>query len=403
MPGVTARFRSVLGAGVLPALAAALFLVPAGAQAQSLLSAYSFGTPMEALGARDLALGGIGVGLPGTSLAPNDPTSGADLALPAVVFTTQNTWNSSTEAQGVSSSTAARFPIIGVQYPVRGIGTFSLSLSSVLDQTWNVSREELITLDGAATQARVTDDFVSEGGISTLRVGISRRLLPYLTVGATVGSYIGNVNRSLLRSFDSLEVETAVPPFEQRGEWGYSGAIASFGATADIPGVARFSGAVALGGTLDAKPSDATNGEPFSLSMPTEYRFGATALLSSELYLTGGLVYADWTDTSQGLLSSSAGSALRVGGGIEWGGASILGKRSDLRLGYRRSDLPFFASGASGGTESVLSSGVSLNLFETGGATLARADLALERGNRESGSVSEDFWRFSATVRVSGF
>lgn len=398
------RFSVAAGVWTSILAAIALLLVPArGLEAQSLLSAYSFGTPMEALGARDLALGGIGVGLPGTTLAPNDPTSGADIVLPAVVFTTQNTWNNSAEAAGASTSTASRFPIIGIQYPVNSVGTVSLSLSSILDQSWGVTREELITLDGASTQARVTDDFLSEGGLSALRVGVSRRILPYLSVGATVGTYIGNVSRTFVRTFDSLEVETAVPPFERRGEWGYSGFISSFGATADIRGVARFSGAVSLGGTLDANPSDLTEGSAFSLDMPTEFRFGATALLSNELFLTGGLVYADWTSAAESLPDSGGDSVLRVGGGIEWGGASLLGKRSDVRLGYRRSDLPFFASGASGGTESVISGGISLNLYEAAGQVLARSDLALERGNRESGSVSEDFWRFSLTVRVSGF
>ena len=54
-------------------------------------------------------------------------------------------------------------------------------------------------------------------------------------------------------------------------------------------------------------------------------------------------------------------------------------------------------------TESAITGGLGMNLLESEDLLLARADFGLERGKRDAGSFSEDFWRLSVTLRVTGF
>lgn len=395
------RVRS--GGWLVPVLAGSL-AIPGALSGQSLLSGYGFGAPMESLDARALALGGMGMGLSGTELAAHDPAAAADLAVPAILFTTLTSWNDVQEAGQSSSFTTTRFPNLGIMYPVRGVGTFSLAFNGVMDQTWTVTQERLLTLEGAAgTQARVTDTFESDGGVSALRLGLARRLSPQLAVGATVGTYMGSLTRRFTRSFDSLEVETGVPDFQIGGFWDYSGFIASVGATVDLGSVARVSGSWSLGGELEADPSTDTDGGSLAVSMPSELRFGGSALLSDRLNLSAGILFADWTRAGEDIPGVEGGSVLRLGGGVEWSGASLLGKPSSIRLGYRRGDLPLRREGDPEVTESVFSGGLGMNLLQSGPLLLARTDFTVERGRRDAGVFTEEFWRLAVTLRVSGF
>jgi hypothetical protein len=387
----------------LGGVVAALLFLPGGVAAQSVLSAYGFGTPLEPLNARALALGGIGMGLQGTVLAPHDPSASADLVLPAVVFTSQTTWHDTQEGDQLSSHTSTRFPAIGVMYPLEQIGTISLSFSGVLDQNWSVSQERVLTLEGSGTEARVTDLFDSEGGVSTLRLGVARRIAPSLAVGASVGTYIGNVTRRFARSFDSLEVETSVPAFQTGGVWDYSGFVASVGSTVDLSSVGRVSASISLGGDLKASPTSDSDGSGVTIGMPTEFRVGGSALLSEQFSLTAGVSYADYAGAGEALDEVEGEAVLRVGGGLEWSGASLLGKPSAIRLGYRSGDLPFHRTGDPGVSESAFVGGLGMNLLESESDVLARADLAIERGSRDAGLFTEDFWRLSVSLRVSGF
>ena len=71
-------------------------------------------------------------------------------------------------------------------------------------------------------------------------------------------------------------------------------------------------------------------------------------------------------------------------------------------MGFRRSGLPF-AVGGGDGTEQVYSGGLALVLNETNGIVLATTDVAVERGRRTGGSVTEEFWRGTISVRLSAF
>jgi hypothetical protein len=91
-----------------------------------------------------------------------------------------------------------------------------------------------------------------------------------------------------------------------------------------------------------------------------------------------------------------------VGVGAELSQARLFGREAPLRLGFRRSGLPF-SLGTADATEQVVSGGLALILNQSNGVILASADFGLEKGSRSGGGVNENFWRGTVSVRLSSF
>jgi hypothetical protein len=136
--------------------------------------------------------------------------------------------------------------------------------------------------------------------------------------------------------------------------------------------------------------------------LPIQYRVGASVTLTPALVASGSLLFADWTDTQADLQGAAiAGDQNGYGVGLELSRASFFGKRAPLRVGYRSTGLPFsFDQG--GATEKVISGGFGLELSSQGGVVLAGVDLAIERGERRGGTISEKFWRATISLLASG-
>ena len=179
--------------------------------------------------------------------------------------------------------------------------------------------------------------------------------------------------------------------------------MGSVGAAWDPTEFLRFGGSVTWSGDLDAKPSQGTRGKAASYSLPTVFRFGASGVLTPRLSMTVGMSYADWSSNEGGLEPETAtGGVWGFGGGLELQASGIGGRTLPIRLGMRRSDLPFLFDGDQP-SETVLSGGLGLNLTQAERFILAGVDLAVERGSRKAGALKEDFWRGSVTLRVSGW
>jgi hypothetical protein len=382
------------------ALVAAL-LLPSGAAAQSLLSSRGLGFPVDPVDARSRALGGVGVGLFQPSLTPVDPAASADLAVPALNLTVQSLW-ADAGVEGANDPQGTRFPLLGLAYPVPGLGMASLTFSGVLDQRFRVDVPREIVIGGENTG--VTDRFLSDGGVSSVRFGLARRLSPSLAVGASVGRYVGEVTRTFTRSFDSLQVGTGrVPDFRSQGSWAYGGFLATVGAQIDVGSIVRAAGSVTWSGELDAEPSGTTEGPTTSFEMPLEVRAGASGRLTPDLALVLGLTWADWSD-SEGEVETGldATSTLGIGTGLEFTGFSLASRTLPIRLGYRWSELPFPVEGEAF-DESSWTGGVGLNVVESAGIPLATVHLSLERGSRSGATLDEPFWRGALSMRVAGF
>ncbi len=383
-------------------LAALLVLASAkGLAAQSLFNSEGIGTPADALDARSRAMGSIGVGLLGGVLLPTDPAGAAELSLPTLVMTAQPSWvdyrRSTPEEAGKFRGN--RFPLLGIAYPVFHSGVATLTFGSVLDQRYQANRAVDVPLYDTTTTAR--DVFESSGGVSSVRLGFARPVVGGLSVGLSYGRYTGTLLRRLQRIFPQ---DTSIASYQSGGFWSYSGQSVTGGVSYRLGQVARIAGSMTWSGTLHAKASSDTEGGDGSYDLPLEYRIGASAVLMHGLNVTAGLARADW---GAGNLRFNDGGTARTttsyGLGMELTQASIFGKTAPIRIGYRKSDLPFLVSGQGMPTESALSGGLGLRFRESGDFTLAGLDLTLERGTRKDDYLKEHFWRGTLSLRVAGF
>jgi hypothetical protein len=387
---------------LLAAGAAAALAGPSPAAAQSVLAAGGLGVPIDPVDGRGRALGSVGPGLFGTSVVPGDPAAAMGLGVPTLTFSLQSSWLMLDQGGAESDESVSRFPALGVAYPVRNWGTVTLTYGGFLDQRWNFQRDRDVPLSTGGTTS-VTDRFVSEGGIAALRVGFARQISGALGVGGALGTYTGNVLRRFTRSFDSLGVNVPIDPFSTGGRWGYSGLLADLGVVLDIGDVFRGAATVSWSSDLDAEPDSTTEGVTKSYDLPLQLRVGASGALAPGLSLSASAAYADWSRTGDDLEQTTAtGGTMAVGAGLEWERLTLFERGLPVRLGWHRAELPFRFDGDDP-VESSLAGGVGLLLARAADVPLARLDLAVERGRRESGSVAEDFWRATLTFRAAGF
>lgn len=387
----------------LALLALLLAAVPAPTSGQSLFNAGGIGVPTDPLDGRARALGGVGIGLRGPALLASDPAAAVGYVLPTIVFTAQPTWVEFTRGRTGEAGTfrGTRFPSLGIAYPTFASLVATLSLESVIDQRYEASWTETVPL--GAGEAEVRDAFVSQGGVSQIRLGLARRVTPAVAVGLSAARYTGSTTRRLTRDFGAGVDTLAVQPFQAGGFWTYSGTSLSGGASWAVGTVARVAASVTWSGSLNATASADTDGDSRSYDVPLQFRVGGSALLSPGLAVSAGITAADWTAVEGDLRGgTSTGTATSLGAGLELTRARFLGRTAPIRLGYRRTELPF-ALGAGAPTETVWAGGLGLHLSEVGEIVRAAVDLGVERGTRSDADLSERFWRSTLTVRISGF
>lgn len=377
-----------------------LGVIPGALSAQSLFAVGGLGAPVEAGDARSRALGGIGIGLPGSGVSLKDPAYAAGLLLPTVTATMQ-TVNADGSRNGVGVGLdATRFPHVGLAYPVGERGMALFQYGSFLDQRWSVERR--LNLDFQGGPVQITDTFRSDGGVSTLLVGGAYGVAPWLSVGVSAGLHTGSIRRTFTREFNQDQIGAPVNPFVTTAGWDVSGPVAVLGVRFAPLDLLQASASVTWSGALEARAEEGDEtAEDREFSLPLEIRAGLSTVLTSAISATLGLSWADWSDTGEDLTTGGAGQTLSVGGGVEWTGGSFLGRTSPVRLGFRRAEFPFEVDGERP-VESAFALGSGLVLSELEGIPLAGLDLSVERGNRSAADLSEDFWRTTLTLRLSG-
>ncbi len=369
---------------------------PSGAHAQSLLNAGGLGLLNDPLDARARALGSVGVGLEGWYMLGTDPSAAAGLNLPSVTGTFQP---STSRIEGGAQAGGTRFPMLGVSYPF-GRHVFTIQLGSFLDQEWEVRADR--TLDVSGEDVEAVDRFESVGGIGQARLGWATRLREDLAVGVNVGSYTGAMERRFIRQLDPDAVGFGVEPFLNQGRWRASGLTIAAGATWQPSSIVRVAASVEHAGDLTLDPVAPTPGAEKSYPMPLTVRAGGTVVLASDLRLSSGFSRADWSGVDEALGGDAARDvAWGYGAGVEWMGSTLLGRTAPIRLGYRQQDLPFHFQGEPA-TESAFSGGLSVNLADTETMPVARIEYSLERGTRDAGIFSEEYWRSTLSIRLAG-
>lgn len=366
--------------------------------AQSLFNSAGMGLPLEALDGRARALGSLGIGLRGASLMPTDPAAVARFQISTGVMAGQPSWVQYAQDGGVTGSFQGnRFPLMGIAYPVFS-GMMSIQIGSFLDQHFTTEVIGSIDLRGSAIETM--DVFEQDGAVSKLNFGYAKMLGERTSVGATLGRYAGSVVRTLTRTYGVGAV--GVEDYVQSGKWSYTGHSLTAGVASDVSDLIRVAASIQIPTTLHADASEGTSGSDASFDLPVQYRLGASMQLAPGLVVSTSVAMADWSPIADDLLeSATAGAANGFGVGVELSRARILGKQAPLRFGFRRVGLPFSFDGASA-SERIFSGGFGLVLAEAAGLTLAGADFAIERGRRSGGGVTENFWRLTASLVVSG-
>ena len=397
----SARIPRAVPFGRVAAVTLALLVIGSGvapgqAQAQSVFNSGGLGLQTDPMDARARGVGGVGVGLSGWQMLMTDPAAAAGLRLPSISGTFQP---SVTQVSGAPEAGGTRFPLVGTSYPF-GRHVFTAQFGSLLDQEWAVTAERLVDLAAGPTPA--LDRYESQGGIGQARLGWATRIGEQLAVGVGVGSLVGSVERRFTRELESGAVEGGLENFRQVGEWRVSGATAIAGVNWFPSDLLHVGASLEWVGDMTLAPVRGTEGVDRSYSMPLTLRTGGTFTLAPDVRLVMGVSRADWSGVDGDLGGDAARDVVwGYGGGVEWARGTVRGRAFPLRMGYRVQELPFHVRGEAA-EEKALSAGFGINLADAQDLPLARLDLSVERGSRDAGALSEEYWRTTVSLRLAG-
>jgi opacity protein-like surface antigen len=388
------------------ALLSLLCALPVSAHAQSLFGTQGLCAPLAGLDARARGLGVNGVGLIGLSTSLVNPADQAGIFRRGVSASFQP-WSGTASVNGESGDIGGtRFPVLQIFYPA-GRFTLTAGYSGMLDQSWAIIAEGEEVLGDETVP--IVDVIRSNGGLSEIKVGAGYYMNERISLGLSVGMHTGNVQRSITRQYPDSSL---LLPFSTTQSWKYSGPTATIGARWDPIRQVRVGASISWSGTLEAEPDSLSSGT-HEYDMPVRLNAGASAQLTPRLLLTASGSVANWSGgsyTAPGTTEATvADRTVDVGAGLEWSELRSGERVFPLRLGVRRTQLPFHTEGETAANELTLSGGLGLQLAADDFGPLAVADIGVERGTREGwestanpDGLSEKFWRFTVSISLFG-
>ena len=361
-----------------PALLAAALAAAGSAGAQGTVSTQGFGYPPGQISAAAAALGG-GPAETDAQSALN-PASIAAWIRPGIYVEYAPEFRS-VSANGQSDhTTTSRFPIMSGAITIGSRITAGLSVSTLLDRTWETSRSGFDHF--AADSVQFTENFKVSGAINDVKPSFAVAVFNTLWLGVSADVFSGDNNLTIMRTSQDTTVQT----FRQQARLSYSG-IGASGGIMWQPGPQLAVGVSGrLGGRLTAFRNDTV------LSRATAPKRAGAGITFTGLPGVVLAFHTDWDGWSSmnglgqpGLLITNTWT---YGGGAEFRGPVALGAPVALRVGYQHRGLPFlvdaskiFESSYSGGLGFLLSQGRS------------RVDVTLIRSSRTGlPGVSEHAW-----------
>jgi len=361
-----------------PALFAAALAAAGTARAQGTVSTQGFGYPPGQISAAAAALGG-GPAETDAQSALN-PASIAAWIRPGIYVEYAPEFRS-VSANGQSDhTTTSRFPIMSGAITIGSRITAGLSVSTLLDRTWETSRSGFDHF--AADSVQFTENFKVSGAINDVKPSFAVAVFNTLWLGVSADVFSGDNNLTIMRTSQDTTVQT----FRQQARLSYSG-IGASGGIMWQPGPQLAVGVSGrLGGRLTAFRNDTV------LSRATAPKRAGAGITFTGLPGVVLAFHTDWDGWSSmnglgqpGLLITNTWT---YGGGAEFRGPVALGAPVALRVGYQHRGLPFlvdaskiFESSYSGGLGFLLSQGRS------------RVDVTLIRSSRTGlPGVSEHAW-----------
>jgi hypothetical protein len=371
-------------------LAAMTFIVPALARAQGTLSTQGFGYPTSGMSARSLGTGGAITEL--DPLSATNPASLPSIGGPALYVQAEPEFRQLNVGPGTESARIARHPLAMVAFPLRASVVAGLSLSNLLDRSFETNERRVETV-GSETLP-TTNFFKSDGAIGDVRLAVAWTPVSWLRLGVA-GHAITGDNR--LRSTQQFDDSARFAPIVDTSTVTYVGTAISAGTTVFLANTVGLSASYRKGGSMSVKHADTTLAKA---NVPDRMSFSLAYIGIRGTTIAARTSKDTWT-RMRGLGSPTLPIS------EDWDtsvGADVLGPRLgqrviQLRAGARWRTLPFGLA-----TSEVREKSASFGF----GTTFARSRIALDvtgiRALRDPVSSAVDLrekaWTISAGLTV---
>jgi len=361
-------------------------------EAQANLSTQGFGYAPGQLSTRSLGTGGAIA-----ELDPLSPINPASLALHQsriVEFQIEPEFRTLNSPNGSEKTTVARYPNVGVAFPVGKGWVLGAGASTLLDRTSTTEFNSTQILPGPDTVEMHTISSIS-GAMSDVRLAAGYNVKPWLRIGFGIHGIVGHNLDSIAQSFtDSVRFQR----FSQSLVLDFTGLAGSAGVQMTSKNWG-FGISGRVGGNLHTSVEDSVLSRA---KVPS--RIGAT------LAYTGLANSAFAIRTSRDGWSSLNGLGTATMQAVDaWDssiGADIAGPRMGsriifLRTGFRTRTLPFEARGLDGVAHKVTENSGTGGLGTTFANGRVIADFAAIYANRSAGlPASEKAWTLSFGISL---
>ena len=307
------------------------------AGAQGTLSTQGFGYPPGEFSTRALGTGG--------GLAQFDPQSSINPASigtsgdPLLFLQYEPEFRRLTSGGQTQKTTTSRFPLAIASVPITSKGTIALSVSTLLDRSWQTTTTREETLAG--DKVNLTETVRSLGAINDVRLAGAWVANDFIQLGIAGHVFTGQNRLFFSQTFpDSLRFI----PVSQISSLDYTGAAVSAGVVIHPSSVFGLALSGRKGLDLNARTGDTIVS---SAKIPDRYGVAISYAGIPGATISAQLARDLWSSLN-GLGSDEARAvdAWDAGGGIEATGPKILERTILIRLGARYRTLPFVASGS---------------------------------------------------------
>lgn len=368
----------------------ALAALPALARAQGTLSTRGLGYPGGQLSTRSLgtdgALGEI------DALSTTNPAAILNFAGTALYVQAEPEYRTLHNGGQSERNTIARYPLTAIAVPFGSTIMASLSVSSLLDRSFETSVRNSQTVGDSVVTS--TNRFKSDGAIGDVRLALAWAPASWIHLGLAGHAISGDNHLSATQTFDDSTRYAALVDSQTVTYTGaaYSAGVELTGNYASIAGSYRY------GGELSLKHGDTTIR---NAHVPDRVAVSAafTGLRGTAIVVR--TAHESWSKTA-GLLSATqpVKDTWDSSIGADVLGPRLLGAPVQLRGGARWRTLPYGVAGS--GDPDVKEHSFSFGAGRYLGRGRAALDLAAVRATRTSANtpVQETAWTLSVGITV---
>ena len=313
-------------------LAVAMPAAAATARAQGTLSTQGFGYPTSGMSTRSLGAGGAITEL--DPLSATNPAALPSIGGGALYVQMEPEFRRLDVGPGSNNARIARHPLATVAFPVRANVMAGLTLSNMLDRSFETNERHAEVVGAETLQS--TNFFKSDGAIGDVRFALAWTPRSWIRVGVG-GHAITGDNR--LRSTQQFDDSARFAVISDTTTVTYVGTALSAGATLFIKNTVGLSGSFRKGGTMTVKHADTTLGKA---NVPDRMSFSVAFL-----GIRGTTIAARTSKETWSNMRGLGSATLPISDGWDTSvGADVLGPRwgqraIQVRAGARWRTLPF--------------------------------------------------------------